>query len=379
MLHLNVRIAVIFRRFGPYHFARIDALAKDADVLGIELSGDTTEYKWDEWRGTSNFECLRLFSHNEQPSRSKIAVRLWRALSHWKPAAVAVPGWSAPEALAAIMWCRSHRVPALLMSESSAIDAPRRATAEALKRFIVRQCTAAVVGGRLHRDYAFQLGVPSERIFLGYDVVDNDYFTTRADSIRKAPRSPHAESLPSNYFLGVCRFIDKKNIDGLIAAYADYCASASVCRPWSLVLVGDGYLKDALDSQAKSLGVSDKVHLIGFKQYGDLPAYYASARAFVHASKVEQWGLVVNEAMASGLPVIVSNRCGCAPDLVEEGSNGWTFNPDDRAQLSSLLRTAHHQEQSLSVMAEQGRQRIAHWSPGLFAQSVRRAAAISRN
>src|SRR5208337_5127598 len=79
-------------------------------------------------------------------------------------------------------------------------------------------------------------------------------------------------------------------------------------------------------------------HLPGFKQYEELPAYYGLAGAFVHASTAEQWGLVANEAMASGLPVLVSNRCGCATELVEEGRNGFAFDPENVEQLAGFMR-----------------------------------------
>ena len=75
----------------------------------------------------------------------------------------------------------------------------------------------------------------------------------------------------------------------------------------------------------------------GFKQYHDLPAYYGLAGAFVHTSTVEQWGLVVNEAMAAGLPVLVSRNCGCAADLVQDGVNGFAFDPLDGDRMAALL------------------------------------------
>ena len=107
--------------------------------------------------------------------------------------------------------------------------------------------------------------------------------------------------------------------------------------PWSLVLLGDGPLKSDLCRLISDLRLDACVHLPGFKQYHELPVYYGLASAFVHASTTEQWGLVVNEAMASGLPVLVSNRCGCAQDLVKEGVNGFTFDPCNVEQLAQLM------------------------------------------
>jgi len=114
--------------------------------------------------------------------------------------------------------------------------------------------------------------------------------------------------------------------------------------------------------------------LPGFKQYHELPEYYARAGAFVHASTTEQWGLVVNEAMASGLPVIVSNRCGCAADLVQEGVNGFTFDPTNVAQLADLMLTISNFTFPISNFSAASRGIIKNWGPDRFASGLQQAA-----
>ena len=104
------------------------------------------------------------------------------------------------------------------------------------------------------------------------------------------------------------------------------------------MLLGDGPLKSELRSLISKLSLGDYVRLPGFKQIEELPAYYGLAEVFIHASSTEQWGLVVNEAMAAGLPVLVSERCGCAADLVREGTNGFSFDPHDVTQMADLLK-----------------------------------------
>jgi glycosyltransferase involved in cell wall biosynthesis len=108
----------------------------------------------------------------------------------------------------------------------------------------------------------------------------------------------------------------------------------------------------------------------GFKQYEELPAYYAHAGAFIHASTTEQWGLVVNEAMASGLPVLVSNRCGCAADLVKEGENGWTFDPTDEEKMVELMLKISEDETLRKEMGLRSREIIEEWGPDRFASEV---------
>ena len=196
-----------------------------------------------------------------------------------------------------------------------------------------------------------QLGMPVERVFPGYDVVDNRYFEDKVAEVRSQKsevRKKHG--LPEKFFLASARFIEKKNLARLLRAYAEYRRQAEVVSrqvshkvstrhsaSWSLVLLGDGPLKSDLCRLISDLRLENSVLLPGFKQYNELPVYYGLASAFVHASTTEQWGLVVNEAMASGLPVLVSDRCGCAADLVQEGRNGFTFDPCNVEQLAQLM------------------------------------------
>src|SRR5262249_2927555 len=144
------------------------------------------------------------------------------------------------------------------------------------------------------------------------------FFRQKAEEIRNqtsAVRRKHA--LPENYFLASARFVEKKNLPRLISAYAEYRRRSSAYVKatadmeggsqksevseskalWDLVLLGDGPLKTDLCRLISDLRLNEHVHLPGFKQYEELPVYYGLAKAFVHVSTIEQWGLVVNEAI----------------------------------------------------------------------------------
>jgi glycosyltransferase involved in cell wall biosynthesis len=183
--------------------------------------------------------------------------------------------------------------------------------------------------------------------------------------------------LPEHYFLSCARFVEKKNLSTLVQAYAGYRDRAEAGR-WPLVLVGDGPLRERLEEQVRTLGLTEHVHFPGFQQYEDLPAYYGRADAFILPSRYEQWGLVVNEAMAAGLPVLVSENCGCAPDLVAEGENGWTFAPDDPENLAQLMHRISGADVDRTAMGRASRNRIRAWSPDTFAQNMTAAAETAR-
>src|SRR5690606_19271144 len=114
----------------------------------------------------------------------------------------------------------------------------------------------------------------------------------------------------------------------------------------------------------------ERVLMPGFIQYPELPIWYGLAEAFVLASTTEQWGLVVNEAMASGLPVLVSSRCGCAPDLVRSAAHGHTFEPPDVASLADLLLSLAKAPDSRRAMGEASATLIDAWSPRVFAENL---------
>ena len=117
----------------------------------------------------------------------------------------------------------------------------------------------------------------------------------------------------------------------------------------------------------------------GFQQYGDLPEYYGTAGAFVHVSTLEPWGLVINEAMASGLPVLVSDRCGCTESLVANGENGFTFAPTDTAAITEAMLAVATHETRRAKMGEASKRRIADWGPARFAAGLRDATVYARD
>jgi glycosyltransferase involved in cell wall biosynthesis len=303
--------------------------------------------------------------------------RLWACLDQIGPAVVCINGWSFGGAIAALAWGVSRRVPAIVMSESTEIDDGRHWWSEAVKRRIIALCSAALVGGAPHRDYIAALGASAQRIFKGYDAVDNEHFARGAAAARQRKQDLRsALALPTKYFLACSRFSRKKNLIGLLEAYAIY-RRLHGSEAWSLVIVGDGEARAELTASCDRLGLVGHVLLPGAKRYDELPIYYGLAGAFIHASTTEQWGLVVNEAMASGLPVLVSDRCGCAVDLVEEGRNGYLFDPYEALTLPTVMHRLAASGPALEDMGRTSQRIIARWSPETFATNLSRAAEVA--
>ena len=175
--------------------------------------------------------------------------------------------------------------------------------------------------------------------------------TTRYSSLVTLPKAP--------YFLASNRFVGRKNLVRLIQAYSQYVAS-SKSDMWPLVLLGDGELRGGLETLAQKLELiiasadlklnsyklktpseDGLVFFAGFRQIEELPAFYSAAGAFVHPALEEPWGLVINEAMASGLPILSSRNVGATEELVVEGETGFLFDPMNVEEMAAaLLRMA---------------------------------------
>ena len=376
---LAPKVAVLFDNFGPYHLARLKAAAKQFRLLAIEQRLQSQEYLWQVSEDVPFNRVFVLDGKDTDISRSTEQALLIEKLNEFEPDVVVIPGWASRQAVTGLAWAKANRVPAVVMSDSQEIDSTRSSWSEWLKSRVVGLCSAGLVGGTPHKAYLEKLGMPTECIRKGYDVVDNGYFSEHSELAKSksfALRPKH--SLPERYFLASNRFIPKKNLRRLLEAYADYAARSDDAA-WGLVMLGDGALKSELMAQVDRLGLSTHVQFPGFKQYDELPIYYALASVFIQASTSEQWGLVVNEAMASGLPVLVSDRCGCAPDLVKNGVNGWTFDPFDTQQLTELMHSIAHGNTDLLAMGAASREIIQHWSPQTFAASMGEAVSAALN
>jgi 1,2-diacylglycerol 3-alpha-glucosyltransferase len=372
---LVMKIAVLFETFGPYHIARLAAASRVATVMGIEVARHSPDYSWLPVDGAEGFQRVVLDGELRAPSdRARRAARLEEALTNFQPDSVAIPGWSSQAALLALRWSARSRVPAVVMSESQASDGPRNRFKEWIKSRCVAVCRSALLGGRSHRAYLIQLGMPANRCFLGYDAVDNEHFARMSEAAKaNAHETRSALGLPARYFLASSRFIPKKNLPFLLRAFARYRRGGGPL-PWDLVLLGDGPLRPEITALIAQLDLKPCVHLPGFRQYDELPAYYGLAGAFIHASTTEQWGLVVNEAMASGLPVLVSNRCGSACELVSHAGNGFQFDPTDEAALARYMADIAHNDCRRAGMGLASRERIRPWGPERFACGLLEAA-----
>lgn len=374
-------IAVIWVRFGPYHWARLRAAASAAAdvgvrIVGVEMASDDDEYAWDRIDSAEGAERVRVFPgesyHRIDAARLRSGIR--QTLDRVNPDVVAINGWAPAEAREALRWRLRHKRRCIVMSESKADDRARVFWKEWPKRWIARRFDAALVGGESHAEYLRSLGFPSDRIHFGYDAVDNEFFRSGADAARGRADQLRAElRLPEDYFLVSTRLLKRKNVDGLLRAYHLY-RRRSQSTPWGLVVLGSGEERERLERIERELSL-DGISWRGFVQYPELPVYYGLASAFVHPAKQEAWGLVVNEAAASGLPLLVANSVGSAAELLSPGQNGYAFDPLNVDEIAeALISVASASNSERFTMGRKSQEIVEDWGPARFASGLLAAA-----
>jgi glycosyltransferase involved in cell wall biosynthesis len=373
-------VVVIWIDWYAYHVARFQGLIGNpslaGQVAGIEMVGGIGVHAGLKFREDlpSALPVETLFPEKSwrEVKGWKTAAAIWKQLNRHNAHVVLVPGYYTIAGLAAALWGKVKGRRTVLMTESTEEDHVRNGFKEGLKGLLIRFLFEwAIAGGQPHRRYLQRLGFPGDRIASFYDVVDNEFFSQRSQAIRKHSQAADFD-LPARYFLYVGRLAEEKNLGGLLSAYLAYRQSGG---DWPLVLVGDGPERRALEASAQASAYERDIYFAGLRSTAELPQYYAFAGCFVLPSTREPWGLVTNEAMAAGLPIIVSRRCGCAEDLLVEGKNGCSFDPSIEGDLAACLTAVGGlDDETLVSMGACSQEIISQFSPQAWAAEVARIA-----
>ncbi|OGV65007.1 MAG: hypothetical protein A3K19_16320 [Lentisphaerae bacterium RIFOXYB12_FULL_65_16] len=300
------------------------------------------------------------------------ATSLFRHLDALAPDVVMAGAVAFPSGAAALRWACARKRGVILFDDARREDVPRSMLVNGVKRRLYSHASAVVVPAPSHDPTYLSWGVPQAAIFHGLIAIDNDGFATAVRSMQgQAPELRQALGLPPRFLLGVGRQVPKKNWAGLLQAWAGFCAAepdaAAGCH---LVLVGDGPERTRLELLTAEL----RLHNVVFRPFvaqEELCKYYRLASGLVLPSfHGESWGRVVNEAMACGLPVLVSRECGCAQTLVRL-ENGWVFDPHDTQAITAALRDwSSCAPQELKGMGAQSRAIVGEWGPDRFCRGV---------
>ena len=379
---MSPRIVIITEIISPYRIPVFNALArhKGVDLHVIFLAeNDPTERQWLVYKDEIRFSYQVLPSWRRRVGRHILLLN-WGAEAALRQAApdfVVCGGYNYVSSWQSMRWARRNQVPFILWAESTRKDLRSgHALIEFLKTKFLHGCEAFVVPGKSSFDYLRNYGVPEEMILTAPNAVDTLFFSQRAEVIRRdAAMHRQALGLPARFFLFVGRLVPEKGIFDLLRAYEALPPEAR--KEMGLVFVGDGAARSALHQRAAAI-TPGAIHFAGFKQREHLATYYALADVLVFPTHTDTWGLVVNEAMACGLPVICSSAAGCVADLIENGWNGRVVSGGGIGQLASAMDELASNAELRSLMGQRSRQRIAQYSPEAWAAGMAQVAFLQR-
>jgi len=280
-----------------------------------------------------------------------------------------VPGWGFRSYMQAVKACRRARVPVFVRGDSQLVG-PRNmllriAKAIAFSR-LLRRFDGFLYVGQRSREYLLHYGAPANRMFFSPHCVDNASFHAGSDLARQ---SMDGGPRRSKRFLFVGKLLERKRpLDILKAAVL-----LREKKPVEVAFAGSGELESELKEFARVSGVPAIFH--GFVNQSEMPAVYAAADVMVLPSDgLETWGLAVNEAMACGLPAVVSDAVGCGPDLVEQGVTGAVFPVAQISLLAAAMEAAISLD--LTVVRQHLAARMQIYSPLGAAKGIMEAAAV---
>ncbi len=370
------RLVILTEIISPYRIPLFNTLARGGTVdLHVIFLAETDPQlrQWHVHKDEIAFSYQVLASWRKRIGQYNLLLNggLAPALAAANPDAIICGGYNYLASWQALRWARKHNVPFLLWSESNQQDLRGgHALVEFLKAEFLRRCSGFVVPGVSARDYLRAHKIKSELIFIAPNAVDNGFFAAAADSARQnATQIRERLNLPERYVLFVGRLVPAKGAFDLLSAYAKL--DSSLRLRVGLVFVGDGVARPALEAQAAAISPG-MIRFSGFAQQEQLASYYALAEMLILPTYTDPWGLVVNEAMACGLPIVLSRVAGCAPDLVADDGHGLLIDPGDVDRLAAAMQRFITQPELAAAVGARNLDHIsqyspAHWSAGIVA------------
>lgn len=357
------RIALAWESLGPSHLDRVGAVAASgAEVAAIEFADESRDYRW-ERDEPAHTRRITLCRPGERLGQVRLAWRLFRAVRGFGARAAFLCHYQEGAVFLAALLLRLTSCRVYAMIDSKFDDYPRVLWREAGKAFLLSPYDGALVGSRRTGEYMHFLGFRRRRVIGGFDALD------LARIRRAAPAAPDL-SHQSREFLIVARLVPKKNLPFALRAYAAWAGQAA--HPRKLRIIGYGAEEEGLRALAAELSIADQVVLTGPAASAEVYAAMRAALCLILPSTEEQFGLVVTEALALGLPVLVSANAGAVDGLVDNGVNGWIIDPYRPAALVAAMALLDRDEavwKSASAAASASAERgdVRHFVDGVRA------------
>ena len=360
--------------FGPYHMDRLEAVGQRLghryEVIGLEVGSKSHTYAWDSTGAGQNFRKITLF-----PGQSKADLSSWtvyrallRECRKVNARHIFLCHYEDPDVFALAVTMRLMGRKLIALNASKFDDKPRVLWREAVKTLFYGPYQAGIGGSHRTIDYFRFLGIPGDKVFIGYDTLSLD----RIQRLSGMAPAPDGVPFADRHFTIIARFVPKKNLFRAIEAYDQYRTLAGeAARP--LHLCGSGALEQELRTEVARRGLNDHIIFRGFLQEKGIAETLGSTLCLLLPSVEEQFGLVVNEALAMGVPTILSDVCGARDVLIRSGVNGHIVEPDNPEGLARHMLSVAGDETEWRRLSLNGRQFRPLADATFFAEAVEKS------
>ena len=311
----------------PYRFPIWDHLSKH---LPLNVAFLLKTENWRKWsvpkKTTWQHQYLSLNSVNFREFELVPSIRGARNLLKNTDLLIA-GGWEAPFYIRTVILAKRKRIPIIQFYESTS-DSHRfnNLLIRKIRSAIFSKADFIVTAGSASTKAVTAMGIAPEKIITLFNPVDVSWFHTFAKDHRTPTTTGHR-------FIYVGQLIERKNVATVIRSFAEIKNDND-----TLTIAGDGLLSQELKNLAATLGISDSVNFVGHKNQEELAALYAASNTLILASTNEVWGLVVNEALASGLHAVVSDKCGVS-EFVKDMKGAYICSTDQQSIKTMLIKS----------------------------------------
>ncbi len=336
-LRRQLKVAIVHNIISPYRTPFFSRLSRQPgiDLTVLYCDRSHKERRW-------NVVEPSLFSYKTMRG---ITVELGRPILHFNPQViwriiadrydvVVLGGISDPTTLLAYLVGKIRGIPIVIWSEETNFGKWKNLAFTSMKKLLVRNASALVTPGIRSRRFHLALGADDRAIFIAPNAVDVRMDESSLNPTPDAVSPPQKKDQPKRVVLYIGQLVERKGVRHLIEAYRKLRVDMSDI---ALVLVGEGPQRKLLEEMCMASATED-VLFTGWVSDEVKYSYYQTSSVFVLPTLEDVWGLVVNEAMAFGLPIVCSSAAGASDDLVIDGRNGFIVPPNDPESIYNALR-----------------------------------------
>lgn len=361
-----MKVVALHTDFRIYWAARWRALNhvlrdRGDELVVIEIAGKGSPYSFASQEPVNDLNWIVLFkdASPEELTGKDIESELFPTLEDIKPDIIMAGAIAFPSGALAVKWGQKHGTRIIIFDDSKNEFVQRSRFVNYIKKCVYSGVEAMFYPAPGWQKTGEEWGFKSDSMFYGVDVVDNEFWSrTRTDT-----------TADESYFIAVGRQVPTKNFPLLIRSYFMYKTTIGR-ESYKLKLVGEGPEREKIENEVRDNELENEVEILSFKGQEELNRLFQNARALCVSSYSEPWGLVLNEAMASGCPVIATEACGATDVLIEEGITGYKCRVNDVESLATKMIQFHKLgEYRQSLMRQACIDKMNAWGLEKFASS----------